>query len=80
MTDEKKDDDSLFVDATDRYRGYAVIFSPEPVRCPLCGSTEIREIVYGLPPEPVDPDSFHLGGCVVQDEDWHCAACGNDWA
>ena len=80
---EKKDDKILkfpvLKDVSDEYRGMGFILIPEPTRCPECGSREIREITYGLPAEPPDPELFHVGGCVVSDAQWHCSACGHEW-
>ena len=58
---------------------------PRP-NCPLCGSSEVKPLVYGF----VDvgkylelgkraPD-FELGGLTPRDENWCCVQCGHKWS
>ncbi len=44
--------------------------------CPLCGSRDVVEILYGMPPYP-PPDGVPLGGCVLDPDgpDLACRAC-----
>ena len=47
--------------------------------CPICDSeTGLREILYGLPVEPVDESKYVIGGCLVSGHDpiWACVDCG----
>jgi len=47
--------------------------------CPTCDSeTGLREILYGLPAEPVDESKYVIGGCLVSGHDptWACVDCG----
>ena len=47
--------------------------------CPTCDSeTGLREILYGLPAEPVDESKYVIGGCLVSGHDpiWVCVDCG----
>lgn len=46
--------------------------------CPSCDSkTGLREILYGLPMEPVDESKYVIGGCLVSGNDpiWACVDC-----
>jgi len=57
----------------------------EVPHCPTCGSSNTREIVYGLPgPDATDAsrrDEIVLGGCVVTPEspEWRCNDCQHEW-
>ena len=47
--------------------------------CPICNSAlGLREIIYGLPAEPVDKTKYELGGCCISDNDptLRCIECG----
>ena len=47
--------------------------------CPKCDSeTGLREILYGLPIEPVDKSKYVIGGCCISDNDptLRCIDCG----
>lgn len=47
--------------------------------CPDCDSHEgIREILYGLPAEPINEEKYVIGGCIVSGNDpiWTCIECG----
>lgn len=59
-------------------------YSSKPRKCPVCGSTKIAEIVYGLPNfesvrDDLDSGKIFLGGCCVNldgsDPKWKCADC-----
>lgn len=40
------------------------------MKCPNCNeSSGIREIIYGLPAEPVDKSKYAIGGCCISDSD-----------
>ena len=46
--------------------------------CPACQSTDIKEIVYGLPDiESFDFEKHAVGGCCVSDNDpsYLCKTC-----
>jgi hypothetical protein len=48
-------------------------------KCPGCGSlTGIREIIYGLPEEPLDEQIYETGGCCISECDPTkiCKDCG----
>ena len=50
--------------------------------CPVCGASDARRIVYGLPaPELFDDPEVALGGCLVSDDAprFRCRACGSDF-
>ena len=47
--------------------------------CPNCGASgSLREIIYGLPAEPVDETKYAIGGCCISDNDptIRCIECG----
>ena len=47
--------------------------------CPKCDSeTGLREILYGLPAEPVDESKYVIGGCCISENDptLACKNCG----
>ena len=47
--------------------------------CPKCTSVlGLREIIYGLPVEPIDETKFAVGGCFISDKDpsLRCIECG----
>ena len=49
------------------------------MKCPECKSLDgVREIVYGLPIEPLDEEKYATGGCCITDEDptRKCIRCG----
>jgi Zn ribbon nucleic-acid-binding protein len=49
------------------------------MKCPVCKSSDgIREIVYGLPIEPLDENKYAIGGCCITEEDptRRCIQCG----
>lgn len=55
-------------------------FSKKPKKCPVCGSTRVAPIMYGLPaPNPelwrkVEEGRLVLGGCRITGDDpsWKC--------
>ena len=60
----------------------AAILFPEPSACPSCGSTNLRKLIYGLLAEPLSDEEqniYHVGGCVVRNENWRCNGCGHEW-
>ena len=48
-----------------------------PTACRICGSSNVKRIVYGYPFDPPADDTVLLGGCVFRDDapDWHCLTC-----
>lgn len=47
--------------------------------CPNCdGRTGLREILYGLPDEPIDDTKYEIGGCIISpfQPTWACVDCG----
>ena len=53
-------------------------------RCPLCQSTKVASIMYGLPApgyEEGSRDDVVLGGCIVGDDspEWQCKNCGRQF-
>lgn len=47
--------------------------------CPKCTSGRgLREIIYGLPAEPIDETKYAVGGCCISDKDpsLRCIECG----
>jgi len=49
------------------------------MKCPNCNeSSGIREIIYGLPAEPVDDSKYIIGGCCISyfDPSHNCLICG----
>lgn len=47
--------------------------------CPTCDSqTGLREILYGMPAEPVDESKYFVSGCCVSPNQpiWACIDCG----
>ena len=57
----------------------------KPIKCPECNSTDIIQIVYGLPPvslaEQAEKGRIILGGCSVDisNPDWHCKKCKHEF-
>ena len=51
--------------------------SRKPVKCPFCGSNDIKEIIYGMPRVDFDYSRYISGGCVVMPDSpkWHCDNC-----
>jgi hypothetical protein len=55
--------------------------------CPVCESSHIAKIEYGLPDfseeleRELDAKRVVLGGCVVTGDDpqWHCNECHHRW-
>ena len=55
--------------------------------CHKCGSTDIAEILWGMPAQSeelfraLDAGEITLGGCVVEEDAprWECANCGHKW-
>ena len=46
--------------------------------CPNCDSrTGLREILYGMPAEPIDETKYEIGGCVISpfQPTWACIEC-----
>ena len=49
------------------------------MKCPNCKSPDgVREILYGLPIQPVDEEKYAIGGCCISEEDptRRCIQCG----
>ena len=47
--------------------------------CPFCKSSDgVREILYGIPIQPLDEEKYALGGCCISDEapTRRCIQCG----
>jgi hypothetical protein len=47
--------------------------------CPTCNSSKgLREIIYGMPDDPVDEARYVIGGCCISDNDptIECIDCG----
>ena len=47
--------------------------------CPYCKrQSGLREIIYGMPAEPLDEERFYVGGCCVSplSPTWKCIECG----
>jgi hypothetical protein len=57
--------------------------SPDPTKCPDCGSGAILRICYGLPgpgmAEKGRRGEIVLGGCIVQTPRWYCKNCLHRW-
>jgi hypothetical protein len=54
----------------------------EVLICPSCRSTQVKEIIYGLPdPENFDFQRYEVGGCCVTPEDdkYKCSNCEYSW-
>lgn len=55
-----------------------------PSACPACGSSDVKEIVFGLPTaELFDDPTVALGGCVIPPgppPEWHCGNCSREWS
>ena len=51
--------------------------SDKPVKCPFCGSEDIKDIIYGLPSPDFDYSKYISGGCCVMPDSpqWHCDNC-----
>ena len=57
------------------------------VTCPKCKSTNIAEVVYGMPDyndelvKALDEGTIELGGCLVGENDptRHCNSCQTDF-
>lgn len=55
------------------------------IKCPQCGSTDCREIIYGMPPyelfKRAEAGEIKLGGCDIWDDcsDHFCRKCGHEW-
>ena len=50
--------------------------------CPACQSSDIKEIVYGLPDiESFDFEKHAVGGCLVtgNDDTYRCSGCEYSW-
>ena len=58
-----------------------------PTECPVCHSSRVARILYGLPyftPElnkELDEGRTVLGGCCVfgDDPEWQCVVCRHEW-
>ena len=54
-----------------------------PTRCPRCGDSHVRRIVYGMPSQELEMDAaageIVLGGCMVGPQRWSCGACSYQW-
>ena len=49
----------------------------KPVKCPFCGSEDIKDIIYGLPAPDFDYSRYVPGGCcrMPASPQWHCDNC-----
>ena len=50
--------------------------------CPACQSSDIKEIIYGLPDiESFDFEKHAVGGCLVtgNDDTYRCSGCEYSW-
>ena len=47
----------------------------KPVKCPFCGSEDVKEIIYGLPAPDFDYSEYTPGGCCVMPFQWYCDNC-----
>jgi ribosomal protein L37AE/L43A len=52
----------------------------KPTECPKCKSNKVLRITYGLVVSDyvIEKDEF-LGGCCVDDYEWHCGDCEWEW-
>ncbi len=53
------------------------------MKCPNCSeSSGIREIIYGLPIEPIDESKYAIVGCCVTGNDptHMCVICGSSFS
>lgn len=59
----------------------------KPAVCPLCGSSDIADYVFGYPvmsfdpARRIDPKKIILGGCVLPNfpPEWRCTHCNTDF-
>jgi hypothetical protein len=68
-----------------QYRGDKLKYTStiKPRKCPVCGSTKIAKILYGLPvfskelENALNSGDLILGGCCfsIDDPRWQCANC-----
>ena len=51
--------------------------SRKPVKCPFCGSSDIKKIVYGMPGLDFDYAKYVSGGCCIMPDSpqWRCDNC-----
>lgn len=49
----------------------------KPVKCPFCGSEDIKDIICGLPAPDFDYSRYVPGGCcrMPDSPQWHCDNC-----
>lgn len=54
-----------------------VIVSRKPTKCPVCGSRNIKTILYDMPGQDFDFSKYIVGGCCVHDGNpsWGCDDC-----
>ncbi len=58
-------------------------FTRKPKSCPVCKSTKIANILYGMPvynekfANDMDSGKIVIGGCCITDNDpkWQCVDC-----
>jgi hypothetical protein len=58
--------------------GMSKVAKMKAAQCPKClAKGEIREILYGMPRQPVDESRYELGGCLVTEHDpkYLCKLC-----
>lgn len=55
-----------------------------PSTCPVCGNSDVKEIVFGFPTaELFDDPNVVLGGCVLPagpPPEWLCGNCNREWS
>ena len=57
----------------------------KPKECPKCESSDMKEIIYGLPAEDFlksdEAKKYYCAGCIVTKDDpaWHCDKCDHEW-
>ncbi len=49
----------------------------KPEQCPVCGTADVRPILYGKPPADFDSSKYFSGGCCITEKSpsWACAHC-----
>ena len=54
----------------------------KPKKCPFCGSTEIKQYLFGLPTKEASKSGkYILGGCVISNNNpsWGCVNCHSNF-
>lgn len=49
----------------------------KPAMCTKCGSTDLKEVIYGEPSERPDESRYIVGGCCINEysHNWECPQC-----